>query len=112
MPNGMYGRAVPRLALAVAEYRSRYGDWPTHAHGSGVMAILDEPGPLSEPDHHREFRADFAQRVAQRLVCDRDGGWIVVSGPAGACGYGAGPDIKSTEFREAYRWLYGEDWPL
>jgi hypothetical protein len=108
MPNGRYGRAVPRLALAVAEYRAKFGEWPTHAHGQGVMVIVTEPGPESLPDDRHEYRPELAERVRSRLVCDAEGAWIEVSGQAGRCVYGQGPAGQSPEFREAYEWLYGE----
>ena len=82
MPNGRYGRAVPRLALAVAEYRHRFGEWPTHGHGGGVMAIVREPDETSDADDFKEYRPELADRVRLRLICDDEGGWINVSGPA------------------------------
>ncbi len=108
MPNGTYGRAVPRLALAVAEYRAKFGEWPTHAHGPGVMVIVNEPGPESSSDDLHEYRPAFAGRVRSRLICDGEGAWIEVSGRAGRCAYGEGPAAHSPEFQEAYQWLYGE----
>jgi hypothetical protein len=108
MVNGVYGRAQPRLALAVAEYKTRFGEWPTHAHGSGVMAIVQPPRKSSDPDDHVEFRPDLAAKVLSRLHCEHDDTWIEVSGPAGRCGYGlvSRDDPVSAE---AYRWLYGAD---
>jgi hypothetical protein len=108
MPNGTYGRAVPRLALAVAEYRARFGEWPTHAHGSGVMAIVEPPNERSDPDDHVEYRPDIAATVLSKLRCDGDGSWIEVSGPAGRCGYGL-VHRDNPAVAEAYRWLYGEN---
>lgn len=104
MPNGTYGRAVPRLALAVAEYRHRFGAWPTHAHGSGVMAIVREPDDHSDADDHIEYSSERASRVLSRLTCDGDGAWIEVSGPEGRCSYGSGsPDHLK---KLSYVWLY------
>jgi hypothetical protein len=108
MPNGLYGRAIPRLALAVAEYKVRFGEWPTHAHGPGVMAIVREPGLASDPDDHAEFRPELAERVRSRLICDDQGYGIEVSGPSGRCRYGL-VHRDRVEVFEAYRWLYGED---
>ncbi len=108
MPNGAYGRAVPRLALAVAEYVKRFGEWPTNAHGSGVMLIVEVPEDPDDYEHQSEFRPELAKRVLSRLVCDNDGEWIDVSGPAGRCSYGL---VERDEplVTEAYRWLYDED---
>jgi hypothetical protein len=108
MVNGVYGRAQPRLALAVAEYKTRFGEWLTHAHGSGVMAIVRPPGESSDPDDHVEFQPDLAARVPARLHCEDDGSGLEVSGPAGRCGHGlvSRDDPVSAE---AYRWLYGAD---
>jgi len=107
MPNGTYGRAVPRLALAVAEYRARFGAWPTHAHGSGVLAIVQPTDGRSHADDIVEHRAKLADKVRSRLICDGSGGWIEVSGPAGRCAYGL-VEHNSPEVTDAYRWLYGE----
>ncbi len=108
MPNGVYGRAVPRLALAVAEYVRRFNEWPTRAHGVGVMAIVQAPDDPDDHEHQSEFRPELAKRVLSRLDCDGDGGWIDVSGPAGQCSYGL-VDRDDPLVTEAYRWLYDED---
>lgn len=107
MVNGVYGRAVPRLAGAVAEYRARFGEWPTHAYGSGVMAIVRPPRALSDPDDHVEFQSEIAARVLSKLQCEDDHTWIEVSGPAGRCSYGL-VDRDDPLSIEAYQWLYGK----
>jgi hypothetical protein len=48
-----YSPAVPRLALACAEYRHRYGVWPKRAHGELVMRIVTEPKDV--PWHWDEY---------------------------------------------------------
>jgi hypothetical protein len=108
MPNGTHGRAVPRLALAVAEYRQRFGMWPTYAAGAGVMSIVEPPGTNSDPDDHHEFSPVRAKAVLSRLACSRAGGWIELSGPEGRCGYGL-VHRDHPLVLESYRWLYGED---
>jgi hypothetical protein len=107
MPNGRYGRYVPRLAGPVAEYRAPFGEWPTDAHGPGVMVIIEEPGEGSDPSDFYEYSPEIAQRVRSRLICHAEGRLIEVSGPAGRCGFGlVGSDRP--EFWGAYKWLYGE----
>ncbi len=63
MPNVAYGRAVPRLALAVAEYVQRFGEWPTNAHGLGVMTVVEVPEDPADYEHQSEFRPELAERV-------------------------------------------------
>ena len=59
-----YSPAVPRLALACAEYRHRYGVWPKRAHGELVLRIVTEPKDV--PWHSDEYVPEFAQRVLER----------------------------------------------
>lgn len=89
-------RARPRLALAVAEYRFRFAEWPTHAHGRAVMAILSYDIGVG------------CTNLASRLICVEGREWIAVSGPSGKCSYGL-VERDSSLVTESYRWLYGED---
>jgi hypothetical protein len=113
VPNGEYGRFVPRLALAVAEYRARHGEWPTAAKGYGVEKLLvvaetDDPEEGLRPgDPAAQQRAAGIRR---RLSYQGDDGFIEVGGRDGWNSYG-GPDARATvgtpEFEEALEWLYG-----
>jgi hypothetical protein len=112
MPNGAYGRMVPRIAMAVAQYRAEHGEWPTHASHSLIGILIDPPGPGSDPDDFVEFRPDLAAAVRARLIVERDSSsQYDLRGPSGGSrGYGLVPAF-TPEFYEAYRWLYGEDHP-
>lgn len=112
MPNGTYGRLVPRLALAVAQYRVRFGEWPTHASGSWLQILLYEPREGADRDDFVEFSPERAEAIQRRLHCDATADLehgIVLTGPSG----------RSEEFGlvardtpaavDAYRWLYSHD---
>ena len=108
MVNCVYGRSQPRPVLAGAEYTTRLGAWPTHAHGEGVVVVARPPCKSSAADDHVEFRPDLAARVLSQLQCEHDNCWIDVSGPAGRYGYGLVHRDEPVTL-EAYRWLYGDD---
>lgn len=111
MPNGTYGRLVPRLALAVAQYRGQFGEWPTHASGSWIAILLHRPGEGADPNDVVEFSPELAAAIQRRLQCDatdRTHG-ILLTGPSGRS-EGFGLIARDTaQSVEAYRWLYGRD---
>lgn len=113
MPNGAYGRFIPRLAMAVADYVSKFGEWPTYARGTMMATLLLEPGEGSDPHDVTEFSPELAERIRSRMTCETDvrTELIELRGPLGRSkGYGNTPwDAPTTA--DAYRWLYGEDPP-
>jgi hypothetical protein len=100
MVNGVAGRALPRLIMAIAEYHARFGEWPAEAHGSLVMSLVEES--LAQG----EFNPDLAARIRRRLACSPDGEGMV-SGPAGHCDYGQ-LQVKGERLGEAKHWLLGD----
>ena len=103
-----YSPAVPRLALACAQYRHRYRVWPKRAQGELVMRIVTEPKDV--PWDSDEYVPEFAERVLERLECGDNGLACEVDGPEGFSGYSGELTIFTNELLEAFEWLYGMDW--
>ena len=112
MPNGAYGRFVPRFALAVADYRALFGEWPTHARGRMIHVLICPPGRDSDWDDHHEYSPELADRLKATILCNPDdsGPLVELSGPRGKSeGYGESVEWGSPEAREAFFWLYGRE---